>query len=70
MDTITLKTPGITCSHCEAAIKKAVGALHGAGTVDVDLASKLVTVAYDEKILNPAAIRAAIEEQGYEVIVP
>ncbi len=67
MDTITLKTPTISCAHCEAAIKKAVGALPGAGAVRVDLSAKLVTVAYDGKSVTPAVIQAAIEDQGYEV---
>jgi copper chaperone len=70
MESIVLKTPGISCSHCEAAIKKAVGALPGAGQVKVDLASKLVTVDYDGRAVNPADIRAAIEDQGYEVVAP
>jgi copper chaperone len=70
MESITLKTPGITCSHCEAAIKKAVGGLTGAGTVDVDLATKLVTVVYDGGSLNPVDIKTAIEAQGYDVIAP
>ncbi len=67
MEKITLKTPGISCSHCEAAIKKAVGALPGALTVKVDLSAKVVTVDYDGASVSPAAIQTAIEEQGYEV---
>jgi copper chaperone len=67
METLTLKTPGISCSHCEAAITKAVAALSGTGKVEVDLSAKIVTVAYDGKVVTPAAITAAIEEQGYEV---
>jgi copper chaperone len=68
MESITLKTPGISCSHCEMTIKKAVGNLPGTGTVDVNLSAKLVTVAYDAQAVTPAAIKAAIEEQGYDIV--
>lgn len=44
----------------------AVGALAGVSGVSVDLAAKTVTVAYEGTDLT--AIRAAIEEQGYDVV--
>ncbi len=70
MESIILKAPGISCSHCEAAIKKAVGELGGAGKVDVDLEAKLITVEYNGDDVTPDAIRAAIEAQGYETLSP
>ncbi|HWQ89355.1 MAG TPA: copper chaperone CopZ [Desulfitobacteriaceae bacterium] len=63
----TLSVRGMSCSHCENSIKKAVGALNGVYEVRVDLAGKKVTVDYDPAKVNIAAIREAIEDQGYDV---
>ncbi len=62
---LTLSVPGMTCGHCEAAVKGEVGKVTGVATVAVDLDTKLVTVAGDQ--LDRAAIVAAIDEAGFEV---
>ncbi|MBI6925523.1 heavy-metal-associated domain-containing protein [Pseudomonas putida] len=54
---------GMTCGHCVKAVTQAVQALDSAAQVDVDLASKQVRV---DSSANPAQIRAAIEEEGYQ----
>ncbi|WP_145130222.1 heavy-metal-associated domain-containing protein [Pseudomonas sp. URMO17WK12:I11] len=54
---------GMTCGHCVKAVTQAVQALDSAAKVDVDLASKQVRV---HSSANPAQIRAAIEEEGYQ----
>lgn len=61
--TKTYNVPGMTCGHCESAVKNEVGALDGVSSVEVDLDSKLVTVSGDA---SDDAIRAAIDEAGYE----
>ena len=63
--TLTLSVPGMTCGHCEAAVKQEVGALDGVRSVDVDLDSKDVTVSGDA--LDRDAIVAAIDEAGFDV---
>ena len=65
MNTITLSVPGMTCGHCEAAVKQEVGALAGVTDVQVDLDSKDVTVTGGD--LDREAIVAAIDEAGYDV---
>jgi copper chaperone len=67
METITLKAPGISCAHCEAAISSAVNKLTGVNSVTVDVSAKLVSVTYNPQELTPAEIKTAIEDQGYEV---
>jgi copper chaperone CopZ len=52
------------CGHCERAVKEEVGGVAGVTAVEVDLDTKLVTVTGAP--LDDAAIRAAIEEAGYE----
>jgi copper chaperone len=57
----------MSCSHCENAVKKAVGALDGVKSVTVDLKGKTVTVEFDAKV-SVDAIKHEIEEQGYDVV--
>lgn len=57
---------GMSCIHCENAVKQAVSALAGIHAVTVDLAEKTVTVEWTEEH-SESLIRKAIEEQGYEV---
>jgi copper chaperone len=57
---------GMTCGHCVRAITTEVGAIPGATDVRVDLASATVTVDSDRP-LDAAAVRAAVEEAGYEL---
>lgn len=63
--TLTLSVPGMTCGHCEAAVKQEVGALDGVVDVSVDLDSKDVVVVGER--LDRDAIVAAIDEAGFDV---
>jgi len=67
MSALTFTVPGMTCGHCEAAVKGEVGKVAGVADVAVDLGTKLVTVSGDG--LDEAAIVAAIDEAGFEVAV-
>ncbi|HEY8363332.1 MAG TPA: copper ion binding protein [Tissierellaceae bacterium] len=62
----TLIVEGMSCSHCEMAVKKAVGALAGVKSVEVDLKTKKVEV--EGENLNDNLIKEAIEEAGYDVV--
>lgn len=64
METLEYIVPGMHCGHCKAAVTEEVSALAGVETVAVDLDSKRVEVRGES--LDDAAIRAAIEEAGYE----
>lgn len=64
----TLKVEGMSCSHCENSVKKAVGALNGVKGVEVDLKAKKVTIEFDAEKVNVGTIKEAIEDQGYDVI--
>jgi copper chaperone len=63
-ETATYSVPAMHCGHCERAVKEEVGAVRGVASVDVDLETKIVTVTGEP--LDDAALRAAIEEAGYE----
>jgi copper chaperone CopZ len=62
---LTYSVPGVSCEHCVIAITDEVQKIAGARTVEVDLDAKRVTVTGSG--LDEAAIRAAIDEAGYEV---
>ena len=53
---------GMTCSHCERAITRAVAAL--GGTARVDIAAGTVEV---YGVADEASVSAAIEDEGYRV---
>lgn len=61
---LTYTVPGMHCAHCERAVKEEVAAVSGVESVLVDLDTKLVTV--QGSGLDDGALRAAIEEAGYE----
>jgi len=64
MNTLTFTVPGMTCGHCEAAVKGEVGKVAGVSDVAVDLVTKLVTVS--GSTLDTTAIVAALDEAGFE----
>jgi copper chaperone CopZ len=57
--------PGMSCSHCVAAVTEEVSAVPGVDHVTVDLETKRVEVRGEH--LDDAAVRAAIDEAGYDV---
>jgi copper chaperone len=64
-ETISYSVPGVHCGHCEAALKRELEPLAGVESVDVDVDEKLVSVRGVE--LDDAALRAAIDEAGYDI---
>ena len=66
MSDLTFNVPGMSCGHCENAVKTEVGKVKGVANVAVDLGTKVVTVSGDG--LDHDAIVAAIDEAGFEVV--
>lgn len=66
MANATLKVEGMTCGHCVSSVEKALVQAGASGKVD--LASKKVSVQYDEAKVTLDSIKAAIEDQGYDVV--
>lgn len=67
MTTEQFRVPGVSCQHCVRAVTQEVSALEGVQQVQVDLGSKLVTVAHGEQV-SAGQIIAAIQEAGYEEV--
>lgn len=65
MQTLSYSVPGMHCGHCKEAVEREVSSVEGVAAVEADLDTKLVTVNGDG--VTDAAVRAAIEEAGYDV---
>jgi len=63
-ETITYSVPGMSCAHCRLAVTEELTSVAGVESVDVDLETKLVVVRGEG--LDDSALRAAIDEAGYE----
>jgi copper chaperone len=66
MTEATFSVAGMTCDHCVRAVQSEVGKVPGVASVAVDLAAGRVTVQSQEP-LDRAAVRAAVEEAGFEL---
>jgi copper chaperone len=66
MQNVTLQVEGMSCGHCVKSVEGAVRNLGAEATVD--LSGGKVSVAYDESKVQLAAIKEAIEDQGYDIV--
>lgn len=66
MKTTVLKVEGMTCGHCVNSVEGAIKQLGATGKVD--LSNKSVSIEFDESKLPIEKIKAAIEDQGYDVV--
>ncbi|GKU76133.1 copper ion binding protein [Paenibacillus sp. L3-i20] len=66
MANAVLNVEGMSCGHCVNSVEKALGEIGVSGKVD--LAGKKVSVDYEESKVTIEAIKAAIEDQGYDVV--
>lgn len=67
MTSTTYRVEGMSCEHCVRAVSSEVGGLAGVTAVEVDLATGEVAVT-SEAPLDEAAVRAAVDEAGYELV--
>lgn len=58
---------GMTRAHCVQAVSSELNGLSGVEDVQADLPSGKVTVT-SEQPLDPAAVAAAVDEAGYELV--
>ncbi|MEU0547725.1 copper ion binding protein [Micromonospora sp. NPDC005979] len=63
----TYQVRGMTCGHCVSAVSAEVGAIEGVRDVRVDLATGQVTVSSEQPV-NTEAVRAAVDEAGYDLV--
>lgn len=64
---VTVTAPDISCAHCVATIKEAVGGLSGVSSVQADPDTKRVDIDYDPGQVSLAQIEEVLDEAGYPV---
>jgi copper chaperone len=62
----TYTVTGMTCGHCVASVTEEISEIDGVTDVAVDLPTGAVTVTSSTPVDN-AAVRAAVEEAGYQL---
>lgn len=65
MTTTEYLVTGMTCGHCEQAVKEEVGRITGVQNVDVSVTTGRLVVTSAEPV-SDAAVIAAVDEAGYE----
>lgn len=68
MARVVINVEGMSCGHCKMAVEKALKQVAGVQEAVVDLSAKQVTVEYNEDQTGLAALEAAIEDAGYDVV--
>ena len=69
MTTTTYTVTGMTCGHCVGAVTEELSGLPGVTEVSIDLVpdgGSTVTVSSEEPLAEDA-VRAAVDEAGYEL---
>ncbi len=66
MSTSTYTVVGMTCGHCVNSVTEEVSQIRGVTDVDVDLSTGRLTVT-SEALADDAAVRAAVDEAGYQL---
>ncbi|MGW7362381.1 heavy-metal-associated domain-containing protein [Streptomyces sp. NPDC054841] len=65
--TAVYEVKGMTCGHCEGAVTAEISEIAGVTSVKAVAATGQVTVISDAP-LNESAVRAAVDEAGYELV--
>ncbi|PPS88396.1 heavy-metal-associated domain-containing protein [Streptomyces sp. MH60] len=65
--TTVYKVSGMSCGHCEGAVSGEISEIAGVGSVRAVAATGEVTVV-SEAPLDDAAVRAAVDEAGFELV--
>ena len=67
MESITIPVEGMTCSGCVANVERVLKSIDGVESVNVSLDPGQAIVEFVPGRVNPARLRSAIEDAGYEV---
>lgn len=68
MTTSEYRVDGMSCAHCEAAVKNEVGRLPGVQRVDISADTGRLVITSSVP-LDSAAVLAAVDEAGYEAVL-
>ena len=63
--TVTLSVPGMTCSVCPIAVKKAITRVEGVSKINVSLDKREAVVTFDDARTSVDKLTKATEDAGY-----
>jgi copper chaperone CopZ len=69
MTTTTYSVTGMTCGHCSSSVTQEISKLAGVQEVTIDLVAGGTSAVHvtSESALDENAVRAAVDEAGYEL---
>lgn len=65
MANVKLRITGMTCSHCQAKVEKALKGVSGVYTAVIDLPDGEAEVDFDDDRVTTAQLIGAVPEEGY-----
>ncbi|OBG74827.1 heavy metal transporter [Mycobacterium sp. E1214] len=68
MATSEYRVSGMSCAHCEAAVRREVAQIPGVGGVEVDADTGRLVVTSAAPVAA-AAVLGAVDEAGYEAVL-
>lgn len=68
MKSITIPIEGMTCGGCVANVERVLKAIDGVQSVNVSLDPGQAVVEFVPARVDPARLRSAIEDAGYDVV--
>ncbi len=63
---VNVRVEGMTCGGCVASVTRALRAVEGVEDVTVSLERAEAAVRFDPAKTNPAALRRAVEDAGFD----
>jgi P-type Cu+ transporter len=64
---IVMPVEGMTCASCSARVGRALSKVEGVSSANVNFATHRAAVSYDPRLVDPDALRVAVERVGYAV---
>ena len=65
----TFPVIGMACAHCAANVERTLTRVEGVRSASVSLASRSALVDYDEQVVTPAAMKQAVSDAGFDLVV-
>lgn len=65
MANVRLRITGMTCSHCQAKVEKALKSVSGVYSAVIDLPDGVAQVDFDDDRLTTTQLIAAVQKTGY-----
>ena len=67
MTKVEIVVGGMSCGMCQSAVQEALSGVNGVTEAAVDLEGGRATVVFDEGATNLDALRATVEDAGFDV---